>query len=112
MLLEAVQAPTEPPDVVTSQFASLDWFLFNLVFLWFGVIEHGQCILYSMVHDILYLQNIKIQLIKSALGRLIAIQPKTQKNREGKKKRFLAKQGVCHGTLTRKACQTRCMAGK
>lgn len=71
---------------MTSQFASLDWFPFNLVFLWFGVIEHGQCILYSMVHDILYLQNIKIQLIKSALGRLIAIQPK--KNREGKKKVF------------------------
>lgn len=72
---------------MTSQFASLDWFPFNLVFLWFGVIEHGQCILYSMVHDILYLQNIKIQLIKSALGRLIAIQPKTEKNREGKKKK-------------------------
>lgn len=72
---------------MTSQFASLEWFPFNLVFLWFGVIEHGQCILYSMVHDILYLQNIKIQLIKSALGRLIAIQPKTEKNREGKKKK-------------------------
>lgn len=40
-----------------------------------------------MVHNILYLQNIKIQLIKSALGRLIAIQPKTEKNREGKKKK-------------------------
>lgn len=71
---------------MTSQFASLDWFLFNLVFLWFGIIEHGQCILYSMVHDILYLQNIKIQLIKSALGRLIAIQPK--KKQRGEKKGF------------------------
>lgn len=66
-----------------------------------------------MVHDILYLQNIKIQLIKSALGRLIAIQPKTEKKkRRGEKKWFLAKQAVCHETLTRKACQTLCMAGK
>lgn len=35
-----------------------------------------------MVHDILYLQNIKIQLIKSVLGRLIAIWPKKKKKKK------------------------------
>lgn len=79
------------PGIETSQFSSLDWFPFNLVLLWFpvnlvllwfGVIKHGQSILYSMVHDILYLQNIKIQLIKSVLGRLIAIWPKKKKKKK------------------------------